>query len=216
MFIFGRISMAAELLKIYPDNPDERRINKVVEILNRDGLIIYPTDSVYGIGCDLFNKKAVAKLVKVLGLKPKELNLSFICHDLSQASEFVRHLDNQTFKVMKRALPGPFTFILESSSRVPKILDVNKKAVGIRIPENKIVREIVKMLGRPLISGSIKDEDEVVEYTTDPELIWEKYIDQIDLVIDGGFGGNVPTTIADCRNSELVVLREGAGDISLL
>ncbi|MEQ8811553.1 MAG: L-threonylcarbamoyladenylate synthase [Imperialibacter sp.] len=206
--------MSAELIRIHPDNPDMRKINQVVEILRNGGVIIYPTDTVYGMGCDIFNQKAIEKILRIKGLKMKNANLSFICYDLSHISEYTRHLSTPVFKVMKKALPGPFTFILEASSRVPKILHANKKTVGIRVPNHNIPREIVNVLGNPIITTSIHDEDEVVEYSTDPGLIFEKYEDLVDAVIDGGYGNNVPSTIVNCVDDEFEVIREGLGDFN--
>jgi tRNA threonylcarbamoyl adenosine modification protein (Sua5/YciO/YrdC/YwlC family) len=206
--------MSAELIRIHPDNPDMRKIDQVVEILRNGGVIIYPTDTVYGMGCDIFNQKAIEKILRIKGLKMKNANLSFICYDLSHISEYTRHLSTPVFKVMKKALPGPFTFILEASSRVPKILHANKKTVGIRVPDHNIPREIVNVLGNPIITTSIHDEDEVVEYSTDPGLIFEKYEDLVDAVIDGGYGNNVPSTIVNCVDDEFEVIREGLGDFN--
>lgn len=205
--------MPAEFIKLYPENPERDKIEHVVEVLRDGGVIIYPTDTIYGIGCDLFNKKAVDRVCRIKGIKPKNFNLSFICYDLSDISNYVKRIDTPTFKVLKKALPGPFTFILESNSNVPKILNANKKTVGIRIPDNNIPRMIVQTLGNPIISTSIRDEDDVLEYTTDPELIYEKFKNQADIVIDGGFGGNIPSTVVDCTQDQFVVLREGLGDI---
>jgi len=206
--------MSAELIRIHPDNPDRRKIDQVVKILKEGGVIIYPTDTVYGMGCDIFNQKAIEKILRIKGLKMKSANLSFICYDLSHISEYTRHLSTPVFKVMKKALPGPFTFILEASSRVPKILHANKKTVGIRVPNHNIPREIVNVLGNPIITTSIHDEDEVVEYSTDPGLIFEKYEDLVDAVIDGGYGNNVPSTIVNCVDDEFEVIREGLGDFN--
>ena len=205
--------MPAELLKIHPLNPEQRKIQRVVDVVKRGGLIIYPTDTIYGIGCDLMNRKSIEKLCVILQIKPQKLNLSFICNDLSQISEYVRRMDTPVFKLLKKSLPGPFTFILESSSKVPKILDVNKKTVGIRIPDHAIPRSIVQQLGNPLITSSIKDDDIIKEYTTDPEDIFEDFKHQVDIVIDGGAGGNIPSTIIDCTSDELIVTRQGLGDI---
>lgn len=177
--------------------------------------MIYPTDSVYGIGCDLFNRKAISRLCHILGIKPQKLDLSFICHDLSHISEYARKIDTPVFKVLKKNLPGPFTFILESSSRVPKILDINKKTVGIRIPDHAITRAMVRELGNPVITSSIKDEDHIKEYTTDPEEIYEDFKHTVDLVIDGGPGGNVPSTVLDCTQGEFQIIRQGLGIIDL-
>lgn len=207
--------MAAEFLPIHPKNPEPRKIGHVVGILARGGIVIYPTDSVYGIGCDLFNRKAISRLCHILGIKPQKLDLSFICHDLSHISEYARKIDTPVFKVLKKNLPGPFTFILESSSRVPKILDINKKTVGIRIPDHAITRAMVRELGNPVITSSIKDEDHIKEYTTDPEEIYEDFKHTVDLVIDGGPGGNVPSTVLDCTQGEFQIIRQGLGIIDL-
>jgi tRNA threonylcarbamoyl adenosine modification protein (Sua5/YciO/YrdC/YwlC family) len=203
--------MPAELLKIHPVNPEQRKIRHVADVLKRGGIIVYPTDTIYGIGCDLLNKKAVEKLCQILGIKPQKLDLSFICYDLSHISEYVRRLDTPVFKLLKKSLPGPFTFILESSSKVPKILDVNKKTVGIRIPDHQIPRMIVMELGNPLITASIKDDDIIKQYTTDPEEMYEDFKNVVDLVIDGGAGGNIPSTVVDCTTSEVRITRQGLG-----
>ena len=205
--------MAAELLKVHPVNPEVRKITRVIEVLKKGGIVIYPTDTIYGIGCDLMNRKAIERLCQIMEIKPQKLDLSFICNDLSHISQFVRRIDTPVFKVLKKALPGPFTFILESSSRVPKILDVNKKTVGIRIPDHRIPRMIVELLENPLITTSIKDDDHIKEYTTDPEQIYEDFKNQVDIVIDGGAGGNVPSTVVDCTGDEMVILRQGLGDM---
>jgi len=207
--------MSATLLKIHPDNPSYHKIEMAVSELKRGGIVIYPTDTVYGIGCDLYNRKAVERLCQIIGIKPGKLKLSFICHDLSNVSEYARAISTPIFKVMKKAIPGPYTFILQASSKVPKIFDANKKSVGIRVPDNNIVREIVSLLGNPIISASLKDPDEILEYATDPELIFERYKRIVDIVIDGGFGGNVPSTVVDLSGDEWEVIREGAGDVSL-
>ena len=206
--------MPAELIKIHPLNPEQRKIKHVVEVLQKGGIIVYPTDTIYGIGCDLLNKKSIEKLCHILNIKPQKLDLSFICYDLSHISEYVRRIDTPIFKLLKKALPGPFTFILESSSKVPKILDVNKKTVGIRIPDHAIPRMIVQNLGNPLITSSIKNDDVIKEYTTDPEEMFEDFKNVVDIVIDGGAGGNVPSTVADCTTSEIQILRQGLGDIN--
>jgi tRNA threonylcarbamoyl adenosine modification protein (Sua5/YciO/YrdC/YwlC family) len=211
--------MPAELLVIHPINPEPRKINRVVEILLGGGVIIYPTDTIYGIGCDLKNKRAVEKLCQIedlsarqAGIKPQKMNLSFICNDLSHISEYVKRLDTPAFKVLKKLLPGPFTFIFESNSNVPKILGVNKKTVGIRIPDHRIPLAIVKQLGNPLITSSIKDDDEIKEYTTDPEEIYEDFKNRVDLIVHGGQGGNVPSTIVYFTGSEPFVTRQGLGE----
>jgi tRNA threonylcarbamoyl adenosine modification protein (Sua5/YciO/YrdC/YwlC family) len=211
--------MIAELLSIHPINPEPRKINRAVEILQKGGVIVYPTDTIYGIGCDLMNKRAVERLCQIedlparqAGIKPQKMNLSFICNDLSHISEYVKRLDTPAFKVLKKLLPGPFTFIFESNTNVPKILGVNKKTVGIRIPDHRIPLEIVKLLGNPLITSSIKDDDQIKEYTTDPEEIYEDFKHKVDLVISGGQGGNVPSTIVDFTGAEPMLIRQGLGE----
>jgi tRNA threonylcarbamoyl adenosine modification protein (Sua5/YciO/YrdC/YwlC family) len=204
--------MIAELLSIHPLNPEPRKVNRAVEILQKGGVIVYPTDTIYGIGCDLMNKRAVERLCQIEDIKPQKMNLSFICNDLSHISEYVKRLDTSAFKVLKKLLPGPFTFIFESNTNVPKILGVNKKTVGIRIPDHRIPLEIVKLLGNPLITSSIKDDDQIKEYTTDPEEIYEDFKHKVDLVINGGQGGNVPSTIVDFTGLEPIVIRAGRGE----
>lgn len=208
--------MQAALLKIHPQNPEPRKIRQVVDILLNGGLIVYPTDTVYGLGCNLMNKKAIEKLCHVLDIKPHKLDLSFICKDLSQISEYVRRIDTPIFKILKKALPGPFTFILESSGKVPKILNVNKKTVGIRIPDHAVPAMIVDLLGNPLISASIKNEDLIREYTTDPEEMLEDLKHAVDLVIDSGAGGNIPSTVVDCTGPNVEIIRQGLGDPDML
>lgn len=206
----------AEFLKIYPQNPDARKIAQVVKTLANGGVIIYPTDTVYGLGCDIFNTKALDKVRQIKGIKGKSLNLSFICYDLSHLSEYTRHVTTPIFKMMKKGLPGPYTFLLEASSKVPKILNTNKKTVGIRVPDNNIPREIVRELGNPIITTSIRDEDEILEYSTDPELIHEKFDHLVDMVIDGGYGQIEPTTVVDCTTGDAELVREGLGDFNAL
>ena len=207
--------MAAELLKIHPQNPEGRKINHVVEVLKRGGIIIYPTDTIYGIGCDLMNRKAIERLCQIMDIKPQKLDLSFICNDLSHISEFVHRIDTPVFKLLKKSLPGPYTFILESSTRVPKILNVNKKTVGIRIPDHMIPRMIVEQLSNPLITTSIKDDDSIKAYTTDPEEIYEDFKHKVDIVIDGGSGGNIPSTVVDCTGDEIIIVRQGLGELEI-
>lgn len=204
--------MAAELLSIHPENPEPRKISRVADLLHKGGIVVYPTDTVYGIGCDLMNRRSVERLCQIMDIKPQKLDLSFICNDLSHISDFVKRLDTSEFKVLKKLLPGPFTFIFESSSQVPKILNVNKKTVGIRIPAHPIPRDLVKLLNNPLITSSIKDDDTIKEYTTDPEEIYEDFKHRVDLVIDGGPGGNVPSTVVDFTSGEPVVVRQGLGN----
>lgn len=206
--------MPAELLRIHPLNPEMRKINRVVECLRDGGLIIYPTDTVYGLGCDLMNRKAIERLCKVRQIKPEKLDLSFICHNISEVSKYVRRMDTSIFKIMKKVLPGPYTFIFESSSAVPKILGTNKKTVGIRIPDHPIPLLLVQELGNPLLNASIKSEDVVQEYTTDPEEIHQQYLHQVDLVIDAGAGGNIPSTVVDCTSEEIEIVRVGLGPVN--
>lgn len=201
------------LVKIYPENPNEKEINKIVQILQDGGLIIYPTDTVYAMGCDALNVRAVEKICRMKGINPEKSNLSIICCDLSNISEYAR-VDNFTFKLMKKNLPGPFTFILNTTSSLPKIYK-NKKTVGIRIPDNNIIRELVNSLGNPILTTSVKDDDEMLEYSTDPELIYEKYKEQVDVVIDGGYGGIEASTIVDCTDGEPEIIRQGKGELIL-
>jgi tRNA threonylcarbamoyl adenosine modification protein (Sua5/YciO/YrdC/YwlC family) len=205
--------MKAKLIKIYPENPQESKIKEVAGVLSKGGIIIYPTDTVYGIGCDIHNAKAVERLCRIKNINPVRNNLSFICYDLSHISEYTKNLPTSTFKIMKKALPGPFTFILASSNKVPKMLNTKKNTVGIRIPDNNIPRAIVKELGNPIITSSVKDEDDLIEYSTDPELIYEKYMKLVDIVIDGGYGNNIPSTIIDCTGTDIAVIRQGMGNI---
>ncbi len=202
-----------ELIEINPDNPQQARIDNVVQHLRKGGVIIYPTDTVYGMGCDITQPRAIEKICRIKGVKTEKANLSFICSDLSHLSDYCKQIDNSIFKVMKKALPGPFTFILKASSNVPRLISPKKKTVGIRIPDHNIPLEIVRALGNPIITTSIKDEDDVIEYTTDPSLIFEKYQKLIDIVIDGGYGKNEASTVLDCTSGEIEILRQGQGDI---
>ena len=201
----------AEFIKIYEDKPSEAAIKKVVDVLKIGGLIIYPTDTVYGLGCDITNTKALERIAKIKGIKLEKANFSFVCSDLSNLSDYVRQIDTSTFKILKRALPGPYTFILPGNNDLPSAFR-KKKTVGIRVPDNTIALDIVRMLGNPIVSTSIHDDDEVLEYSTDPELIFEKWQHLVDLVIDGGYGDNVGSTIIDLSSYEPVVIREGKGD----
>ena len=203
------------LIKIYPENPNPKAIEQVVEVLRKGGLVIYPTDTVYGLGCDITNQKAIEKICQIRRIKPEKANFSFICYDLSHISDYIKPIDNATFRVLKKALPGPFTFIFNASHNVPKLLSSNKKTAGIRVPDNNIAREIVKVLGNPILSTSIHDDDEIIEYSTDPELIYEKYEDKVDMVIDGGYGGNIPSTVVDCTQGDFEIIREGKGELEL-
>ncbi len=190
------------LLRIHPDNPAERQIRMVVECLKDGGVIIFPTDTIYAIGCNIYKPKAIDRVAQIKGVKKEKANFSFICQDLSHLSEYSRPIDNEVYKMMRRNLPGPFTFILGASNKVPKIFHSKKKSIGIRIPDNNIARHIVEYLGNPLMSTSVHDDDDILEYTTDPGLIYERYANQVDMVIDGGFGDNVASTIIDCTGSE--------------
>jgi len=205
----------AEFIKIYDKNIQPKQIEKAVAVLKRGGLIIYPTDTVYGLGCDITNTKALQKVAQLRGVKLDKANFSFICKDLSNLSDYVKQLDTPTFKILRRALPGPYTFILPGSKTLPKVFK-NKKTVGIRIPKNTIAIQLVAMLGNPIVSTSIHDDDEVIEYTTDPSLIYEKWQSKVDLVIDGGYGGNLASTIIDLTNDQPIVIREGKGTLSVL
>ena len=202
----------AEFIKIYNENPNQKAIDRVVKVLKSGGLVIFPTDTVYGLGCDLSNNKALEKIAKLKGVKLEKAKFSFICDNLSHLSDYVKQIDNSTFKILKKALPGPYTFILPGSNNLPKAFKT-RSTVGIRVPANNIVHDLVKMLGNPIVSTSIYDEDDVVEYTTDPELIFEKWKDIVDVVIDGGYGDNTPSTVIDLSDGEIEVVREGKGSI---
>ena len=199
------------LLRIYPENPNPKYIRSVVDILESGGIIIYPTDTVYAMGCDIKAIKTIEKIARFKGLNPKNPELSLIFHDMSQLSEYTVIRDNNIFKLLKRNLPGPFTFIVHANNQIPKLFKNKKKTVGIRIPDNNIILELVRELGRPIVTASIHDPDEVIEYTTDPELIWEKYQDFADAVIDGGYGRNEASTVVDCTGDEIEVVRQGPG-----
>jgi tRNA threonylcarbamoyl adenosine modification protein (Sua5/YciO/YrdC/YwlC family) len=199
------------LLKIYPENPAPRHINLIVETLKKGGVIIYPTDTVYAFGCDLNNQRAVERICQIKGLKPEKANFSLIVHDLSQLSEYTQQIDNNIFKIMKKAFPGPYTFILNANSNVPRIFKSKKKTIGIRIPDNNIPIFIVKELNSPFVTTSVHDADQIIDYTTDPEMIYERFKKQVDLVIDGGYGSNIPSTVIDCTSGSPEIIREGAG-----
>lgn len=205
----------AQFIKIYPQNPSEKEIAKVVKFLKDGGLVIYPTDTVYGLGCDITNTKALERIAKIKGIKLEKANFSFVCHDLSNISDYVKQIDTSTFKLLKRTLPGPYTFILPGNNNLPKEFK-KKTTVGIRVPDNSIALEIVRQLGNPIVSTSIHDDDDVIEYTTDPELIFEKWQNLVDVVIDGGYGDNQASTIIDLSEGEPVVIREGKGPIDFL
>ena len=202
------------LIRIHPDNPDDRNIQRVVDCLQDGGIVVYPTDTVYGIGCDITNRAAVEKILRFKDINTKKTNLSFICYDLSQISDYVKPIDNSIFKLMKRNLPGPFTFILEANNNVPKLFKNNKRTVGIRIPDNRIICKIVEALGNPVLLTSVKcDEDDEDEYITDPELIEERRSYIADIVIDGGIGGYMGSTVVDCTSGEPEILRQGKGEL---
>ena len=203
-----------QLIKIYPENPQESALEKVVRALREGALIIYPTDTVYGIGCDITNNKALEKLAKLKGVKLEKATWSFICADLSNISDYVKQIDTATFKILKRSLPGPYTFVLPGNNNLPKAFK-KRKTVGIRVPDHSIPKKIVEMLGNPIVSTSIYDPDELLEYTTDPELIFEKWAPHVVFVVDGGYGDNVPSTIVDLSGDAPVLIRQGKGDFDL-
>lgn len=204
----------AKLIKIYNENPNEKQIQEVVRILQNGGIIIYPTDTVYGLGCDITKTRALERIAQIKGIKPEKANFSFVCESLSNISDYVKQIDTSTFKMLKRALPGPYTFIFEGNNNLPSVFK-KKKTVGIRVPDNNIARAIVAELGNPIISTSIYDEDEIIEYTTDPELIFEKWENIVDAVIDGGYGDNTPSTVIDLTQGEPVLVREGKGSLDI-
>lgn len=205
----------AQFIKLYNDNPNPKEIEKVVKVLQNGGLVIYPTDTVYGLGCDITNSKAMEKVAKIKGIKLEKSNFSFVCNDLSHLSDYVKQIDTATYKILKRALPGPYTFVLPGSNSLPKVFK-KRKTVGIRVPGNNIARAIVAALGNPIVSTSIHDEDEVLEYTTDPELIFEKWQNIVDVVVDGGYGDNYASTVIDLTTDEPEVIREGKGSLDVL
>ena len=204
----------AEFIKIYPENPNQREIQKVIKVLKNGGLVIYPTDTVYGLGCDITNVKALERIAQIKGVKLEKSNFSFVCEDLSNLSDYVKQIDTTTFKILKRALPGPYTFILPGSKNLPNPFK-KRKTVGIRVPDNSIALAIVSALGNPIVSTSIRDEDDVLEYTTDPELILEKWDNLVDLVIDGGYGDNEASTVIDLSTEPPEIIREGKGSLDI-
>jgi len=206
----------AIFFKLYEDNPEQKKLDLIIEILQNDGVIIYPTDTVYGMGCSINSRKAIERLARLKGITPGKERFSLLFDSLSQISEYAKNIHTPVFKAIKKAVPGPYTFILHSSNKLPKLLNSTKKTVGVRVPDHNIPRMIVQQLGCPIITTSIRDEDEVIEYSTDPELIFEKFQHQVDLVIDGGYGNNVPSTIIDFTSDEPEVIREGLGDVNLI
>ena len=204
----------AILIKLYEENPNPKEVKKVVDIIRNGGLVIYPSDTVYALGCDITNNRALERVARIKGVKLEKANFSFVCEDLSNLSDYVKQIDSSTLRILKRALPGPYTFILPGNNNLPTVFK-KKKEVGIRVPNNSIPRALVRELGNPIISTSIKDEDEVIEYTTDPELIFEKWEHLVDVVIDGGYGDNIPSTVIDLTGSEPVLVREGKGRLEI-
>ena len=200
----------AEFIRIYEENPNPKDIERAIKIVRSGGLIIYPSDTVYALGCDITNRKALERLARLRGVKLEKANFSFVCEDLSRLSDFVKQIDNSTFKILKRTLPGPYTFILPGGNDLPSVFK-KKKEVGIRVPDNAVTQALIRSLGNPLVSTSIKDEDELIEYTTDPELIYEKWNDKVEVIVDGGYGGNVPSTVIDLTGPEPVLVRQGKG-----
>ncbi|MEL7269429.1 MAG: L-threonylcarbamoyladenylate synthase [Bacteroidota bacterium] len=205
----------AEFIKLFEENPNPRQVERVVDILRKGGLVIYPTDTVYGLGCDISNTKALERIARIKGIKLAKASWSFVCADLSNLSDYVRQIDSATFKILKRALPGPYTFILPGNNNLPKDFK-KRKTVGIRVPDNSIAKAIVEALGNPIVSTSIRDEDDILEYTTDPELIFEKWQNLVDVVVDGGYGDNIASTIIDLSDGYPEVVREGKGSTDIL
>lgn len=203
--------MPATLLSIHPENPEGRKIKQALDIIRKGGVIIYPTDTIYGLGCDITNNKAVERICRIKGIKPAKANFSFICSDLSNIAFYTKPFGNNVYRIMRKNLPGPFTFILNASGQVPKLLKNNRKQVGIRVPNSPIVAHLLEQLGSPIMSTSISMPDDITPYPTDPEEIFEQYKNQVDLIIDGGFGGNQPSTVVDCTGHEPEIIREGLG-----
>lgn len=201
------------MIKIYPENPAPKHIKMVIDVLENGGVVIFPTDTVYALGCSINKPKALDKIAQLKGIKKEKAHFSFLVNDLSMLSEFTKPFDNKTFRLMRKNLPGPFTFILNANSNIPKIFQSKKKTIGFRIPENNILTSIIEELGTPLVSTSIHDDDEILEYTTDPELIYEKYKDRVDLVVNGGYGDNVASTVVDCTGDEPEIIRQGKGTL---
>ncbi len=206
----------ALFFKLYESNPEQKKLDQIVDLLENNGVIIYPTDTVYALGCNINSRKAIERIARIKGITPGKERFSLIFDSLSQITEYARDIHTPIFKIIKKATPGPYTFILHSSSKLPKLLNTAKKTVGVRIPDHNIPRMIVEQLGNPIITTSIRDEDEIIEYSTDPGLIYEKFGNLVDLVIDGGYGNNIPSTIIDFTSDEPEILREGLGDLSII
>lgn len=201
------------LLRIYDKDTNHKHIQQVADVLNNDGIVIYPTDSVYGLGCSINSHKAIERIARIKGIKVEKANFSFIFSDLSQLSDYTRPISNHIYKMMNRNLPGPYTFILDANRNIPKIFKGKKKTIGIRIPDNIIIRSVVETLGNPLMNTSVYDQDDIIEYTTDPELIHENYKDMVDLVVDGGYGNNIASTVVDCTGDDIEIIRQGVGKL---
>ena len=203
------------LLEVHPSNPDDRVIEELVKILHKGGVIIYPTDTVYSFGCSLENKRAIERLAKLKGLRLKKANFSIIFSDLRHLSDYTKQIDRPTYKILNKNLPGPFTFILPANNSIPKLFDSNKKTVGIRIPASKIVMEIVEKLGHPLVTTSVRNDDDILEYDTDPNVIADNWLNEVDAIVDGGFGNNEASTVVDFTDGEPKILRQGIGELEL-
>jgi tRNA threonylcarbamoyl adenosine modification protein (Sua5/YciO/YrdC/YwlC family) len=210
------MSNKAIFIRLYEDNPEQKKIDLIVDILKDDGVIIYPTDTVYALGCSIHSRKAIERIVRLKGITPGKERFSLMFDSLSQISEYAKNIHTPIFKTIKKAVPGPYTFILHSSAKLPKLLNSTKKTVGVRVPDHNVPRLIVEQLGYPIITTSIRDEDEIIEYSTDPELIYEKFRNLVDIVIDGGYGNNVPSTIIDFTTEEPEIIREGLGDPGII
>ncbi|MEM6844994.1 MAG: L-threonylcarbamoyladenylate synthase [Bacteroidota bacterium] len=208
--------MKASLLKIHPLYPENKKLTKVHQVLKQGGIVIYPTDTIYALGCDLLNPEAIERLCHIKGVDPQKNQFSFLCQNISQVTEYSKNIPTPMFKLMNKALPGPYTFILPSSKHVPKKIDSKRKTIGVRVSDHAIPQQLVERLGNPLITTSVHDEDEIVAYATDPNLIYERFADQVDIIIDGGMGNNVASTVVDCTESEPKIIRQGLGDTAML
>ncbi|OIR05461.1 threonylcarbamoyl-AMP synthase [mine drainage metagenome] len=198
------------LLQVHPDNPNPRQIKTIVECLKDGGIIIYPTDTIYGLGCDIFQIKAIEKIARIKNVDYRKSQLSFICYDLSDLSKYTKSISTPLYRMLKNYLPGPYTFILPASKEVPRLLQSKKSTIGLRVPSNNIARTILKELGHPILSASMPGE--MIEEYTDPELMYENFKNLVDIVVDGGIGGMVPSTIIDCTKEEYEIIRQGAGE----